>query len=105
MSEELLAILLLAALAGLWADGLRARERALVLCDRGCAQRDLQLLDQTVALRRIGLSWGTGGVRLRRVYRFEFSEEGTGRRSGYLVLRGIALEELSFGLPARSEDA
>jgi hypothetical protein len=44
-------------------------------------------------------------MRLRRVYRFDFSEEGVGRRSGYLVLRGLDLEELSFGLPARPADS
>ncbi|NKN33884.1 DUF3301 domain-containing protein [Marichromatium bheemlicum] len=103
--DALLTLVLLGTLAGLWVDGLRARERALMLCARGCDQRHLQLLDQTVALRRIRLCWGAGGLRLRRVYRFEFTEVGEVRRSGYLVLRGIALEELSFGLPARAEDA
>lgn len=103
--SDLLAILFLLLLGWLWLDGLRAREVALGICQAACAQRDLQFLDQAVALRRLGLSWRSEGLRLRRVYRFEFSEEGFGRLNGYLVLRGLILEELSFGLPDRCQDA
>lgn len=102
--NNLLAILLLLLLGWFWLDSLRAREIAIGICQAACAQRDLQFLDQAVALRRLGLTWRGEGVRLRRVYRFDFSEEGTGRRSGYLVLRGLYLEELSFGLPDRVAD-
>ena len=45
------------------------------------------------------------GLRLRRVYSFDFSEGGVGRRSGYLVLVGLELEELSLGLPEDPNDA
>jgi len=58
-----------------------------------------------VALRRLGLSWRNEGIRFRRVYRFDFSEEGVGRHSGYVVMRGISLDELSFGLPEQVSDA
>lgn len=88
----------------IWIDSLGSRERALALCGEACARRQLQLLDQSVALRRLGLAWKGEGLRLRRVYRFEFSEEGNERRCGYLVLRGQQLEELSFGLPSRIKD-
>lgn len=94
--SSLLAILCLLLIGWFWLDSLRAREIALGICKRACEGEGLQLLDQTVALRRMGLSWRAEGVRLRRVYRFEFSEEGVGRRVGYLVLRGIQLEVLRF---------
>ena len=58
-----------------------------------------------MALRGLGLTWRSEGVRLRRVYRFDFSEEGMERRQGYIVMRGLNLEELSFGLPDRVADA
>jgi hypothetical protein len=102
---NLFALFLLLLLGWFWLDSLRAREIALGICKAACAGRDLQLLDQAVALRRLGLSWGTEGLRLRRVYRFDFSEEGVGRRTGYLVMRGMNLEDLSFGLPDQSQDA
>ena len=102
---NLLALFLLLLIGWFWLDSLRAREIALGICRAACEARGLQLLDQAVALRRLGLSWRGDGIRLRRVYRFDFSEEGVGRLSGYLVLRGINLDELSFGLPGEATDA
>ncbi|NVZ10146.1 DUF3301 domain-containing protein [Allochromatium humboldtianum] len=103
--SHLLIVCLLLLLGWFWLDSLRAREIAIGLCQAACRQRDLQWLDQTVALRRLGLTWRSEGVRLRRVYRFDFSEEGMERRQGYIVMRGLNLEELSFGLPDRVADA
>ncbi|BCU05572.1 DUF3301 domain-containing protein [Allochromatium tepidum] len=103
--SHLLIVCLLLLLGWFWLDSLRAREIAIGLCQAACRQRDLQWLDQTVALRRLGLTWRSEGVRLRRVYRFDFSEEGMERRRGYIVMRGLNLEELSFGLPDRVADA
>ncbi|MBK1722405.1 DUF3301 domain-containing protein [Thiocystis violacea] len=103
--DNLLAIFLILVLSWFWLDSLRAREIATAICQAACKQRSLQFLDQAVALRRLGLSWRTEGMRIRRVYRFDFSEEGTGRRNGYVVMRGLNLEELSFGLPTQTRDA
>ncbi|MBK1719032.1 DUF3301 domain-containing protein [Thiocystis violacea] len=103
--SNLLAICLLLLIGWFWLDSLRAREIALAICQAACRQRDLQFLDQAVALRRLGFAWRSEGLRLRRVYRFDFSEEGVGRRNGYIVMRGLSLEELSFGLPEQTGDA
>jgi hypothetical protein len=103
--SNLLAVFLLLLLGWFWLDSMRAREIATEVCKTACKQRELQFLDQTVALRRLGLAWRSEGLRMRRVYRFDFSEEGVGRRSGYLVMRGLLLEDLSFGLPAQTQDA
>jgi hypothetical protein len=103
--DSLFAILLLLLLGWFWLDSLRAREIAIGICRVACERRGLQLLDQAAALQRIGLARTPDGLRLRRVFRFDFSEEGVGRRSGYLILRGIDLELLSLGLPDQTEDA
>ena len=103
--SQLLLLGLLLLLGWFWLDSLRARELALGLCQSACRQRELQLLDQAVALRRLGLSWGTEGLRLRRVYRFDFSEDGLVRHQGSIVMRGLNLEALSFGLPEPLSDA
>ena len=103
--SNLLAVFFLLLLGWFWLDTMRAREIATEICKTACSQRDLQFLDQTVALRRLGLAWRSEGLRMRRVYRFDFSEEGVGRRSGYLVMRGMTLEDLSFGLPTQAQDA
>mgnify|MGYP001324489547 CR=1 FL=1 len=98
-------IFLLLLIGWYWLDSLRARELALGICRAACEQRALQLLDQTVALRRLRLRWTTEGLRLRRTYRFEFSDAGAERYSGYLTLVGLDLEELSFGLPEQVRDS
>ena len=82
-----------------WLDSARAREIATAICQEACRSRNIQFLDQTVSLFRIGLRWTTQGIRFRRIFRFEFSEEGVGRRSGHITLLGIDLEEFSLGLP------
>jgi hypothetical protein len=103
--DSLVAMLILLLLGWFWLDSLRAREIAIGICRAACDQRDLQLLDQAVALQRIGVRRTPQGLRLRRVFRFDFSEEGVGRHTGYLVLRGIELEDFNLGLPDAPNDA
>lgn len=98
-------ILLILLLGWFWFDSLRTREIAIGICRAACARRRVQFLDQTVALHRLGLRWPPAGLRFRRVYRFDYSEEGVGRRSGYLVMLGVDLEEISLGLPHNADDA
>lgn len=92
-------LLLIAACAWLWLDATRARELAVHTCIRGCQQRGVQLLDQTVALVRLSPAIGRGRLTLRRIYRFEYSEEGVERQDGHLTLIGRDLVEFSLGLP------
>lgn len=103
--SNLLAVFLLLFLGWFWLDSLRARELAVGICKAACEARGLQLLDQAVALRRLGLSWRGDGIRLRRAYRFDFSEEGVGRHTGFVVMRGIDLEDLSFGSSDEDSEA
>lgn len=103
--DSLLAIFALLLLGWFWLDSLRARELAIGICRAACDERDFQFLDQAVALHRLGVARTPKGLRLRRVFRFDFSEEGVGRRSGYVVLRGIDLETFSLGLPDQPKDA
>lgn len=93
-------ILILAAVAWLWLDAARAREIATALARRYCDNRDLQFLDDTVSLSRMGLRWTTQGLRIRRMFRFDFSLEGTGRRTGHVLMIGTLLETIDDGLPS-----
>lgn len=92
MTSTLILLILLFALAMLWLDGARARELAIGISKAACKQQGLQLLDDTVFLERIGLRWTTGGLRFRRMFRFEYSTEGTLRQNGYVILIGPQLE-------------
>lgn len=103
---ENIGILFVAVILGwFWLDSTQTRELAIGICRTACEQHQVQLLDHTVALRHLKLRWPRQGLRLRRVYRFEFSEEGVSRRTGYLVMLGQELQEISLGLPEQPSDS
>ncbi|MCG6965514.1 MAG: DUF3301 domain-containing protein [Chromatiaceae bacterium] len=99
MINSLLPFLALLLLAWVWLDGARAREFATVLARRYCEHRGLQFLDETVSLARIGIRWTNQGLRIRRMFRFDFSLEGVGRRTGHVLMLGNRLETIDDGLP------
>ncbi len=101
---NLLALLGIGVLVMLWLDSARAREFALTLAQRYCEHRGMQLLDQSVSLTRIGLRWTNTGLCIRRMFRFEFSLEGMGRRTGYVLMLGARLETIDDGLPKTVDD-
>ncbi|TAK43443.1 MAG: DUF3301 domain-containing protein [Betaproteobacteria bacterium] len=94
---ELIAILLLVAVALLWADSLRARERALKAGRSACERYGLQFLDDTVSFARLRLARDDDGrLRIVRTYTFEFSDTGNNRRDGAIVMLGDELQDLQF---------
>ncbi|MCP4995764.1 MAG: DUF3301 domain-containing protein [Gammaproteobacteria bacterium] len=100
----ILFLLLLGAGIWFWLDSARAREIATALAARACESRELQFLDQTVSLSRLGLRWTGQGVRVRRMFRFDYSEGGEGRLVGYVILVGTNLEIFQFHQNNRSAD-
>ncbi len=97
MTWELAALAAIALLAWLWYDSMRARERALAAGRGACEREQLQLLDDTVECVSVrpGRS-DSGRARLRRVYRFEFTDTGDNRRTGRIVMLGGEVESLTM---------
>lgn len=94
---EAAALLLIVAGALFWTDSLRARERALAAGRRACERYGVQLLDETVAFASLRLARDEDGrVRLKRTYRFEFSDTGDNRRHGAIVMLGPELADLQL---------
>ncbi len=95
-----LATLAIFILAGwFWMDTLQARDAALDAARRACEAENVQLLDWTVAVRKLGLGRDDEGRRkLRRTYEFEFSDTGNNRIKGSLTLAGRQLLALSLPL-------
>jgi len=88
MSSALILLLIVLAIVLLWLDGARARELATGVVDELCRRRNVQLLDGTVALARLGLARTEHGVRIKRLFRFDYSDEGVGRQQGNILLHG-----------------
>jgi len=95
--EWLVALAVLGLLLWAWTDTLRARERAFFHAQRACRETGVQLLDETLALRRLWIARrGLNGLALRRIYQFDFSVQGTDRLQGTVTLMGMDLESIAL---------
>lgn len=94
---DLLLITVPVVLTGLWWTGSRARELAVAHARRACLQKQVQFLDQTVALSRIRLARdGSGQQCLKRTYQFEFTTYGEYRDTASVTLLGHQLRDICF---------
>lgn len=94
---QLFFIFLIALLIWFWHDTMQAREQAIVIGKRHCQNDGLQLLDETVSLSSIKLRRNVDGqVTFRRVYEFEFSDNGDNRRLGSITLMGRHAESIQL---------
>jgi len=83
----------------IWHAALKARELARALSQQLCARAGVQLLDQTVALQRLGIARGDDGrLHLRRRYRFDISTDGVDRHQGTLEMLDGELQSHSLPL-------
>ncbi|MBC8006901.1 MAG: DUF3301 domain-containing protein [Prolixibacteraceae bacterium] len=95
---ELTALFTFLAAGWFWLDSLRARDFALDGARRACEAEGVQLLDWTVAMKRIRLGRDEEGRRgLQRTYGFEFSDTGNNRIEGSITVIGRQL--LALNLP------
>ena len=103
---DILGLLLLAALGGLWYESLNARETAVSAAKAACNSENLLLLDDTVAIQRISLGRdGEGVLRIRRIYDFEYSDTGNDRCTGSIAMLGSRVLVINLNLsdlPPRS---
>jgi hypothetical protein len=101
---EILAVLLI--LLALWLvwDTLRAREYANTAMRNACERRGYLFLDDTVSLHGVRpVRDADGRVRLRRDYRFQYSDTGHNRRDGSITLVGESISALELDGVTRAE--
>ncbi len=92
---ELLVLGLLGAGVWLWLDSLKAREIGVRAAQQACAEEGLQLLDETVVIRSLRPARDDDGhLKLRRIYAFEYSDNGDNRRPGSVTMLGHRVELL-----------
>ena len=84
---EIVGLFVLGASLWLWYDSLKAREAGVRASRAACQSEGLLFLDDTVAISSIWPARDDNGrLRLRRVYRFEYSDTGNNRRPGTVTL-------------------
>jgi hypothetical protein len=85
--SSLLVIILLACLAWFWFDSVRAKESATRAASIACKDIQAQLLDQTVALKKLRVVRDKAGrMQLQRNYNFELSMDREARSFGRVIL-------------------
>jgi hypothetical protein len=95
----LLLLTVIALVIWFWLSSLRVREIANAVCSKTCQGHDVQFLDGTVALYRLGIQRdAAGSLQILRLYRFEYSDDGYSRHRGYIKLLGTRC--LAIDLPS-----
>lgn len=93
MSEILLLVIILF-IAWYWFDSITKREIAVFTGRELAGRYQLQLLDDTVACKRVRLGRNNNGqMQLKRQYEFEVSADGRSRLSCNLELLGKQLQQ------------
>ncbi len=93
MSWEVVLLALAAGIAWYWYAGMHAREQAIAVGRRACAEAGVQFLDESVALARTRFVRNDSGqLVFQRDYHFEFSDTGDNRRPAIVRLRGERVE-------------
>ena len=95
-SSVLLLFALLGLLVWFWQNTLRVRELALGAAREVCHRQQLQLLDATVALRRVVVRRSAGRLLLQRTFQFSYSSEGSDRQSGFVIVTGNHVEQVGL---------
>lgn len=105
--EPLTSLFLIAALAAwLWYSGSKAREIGTRVAAETCRRQELQFLDDTVALQRLGLARSRNGhLALRRTYRFEYSENHSNRLSGFIIMTGMEVDTVGLAPTGTNDES
>ncbi len=100
-----LALTAVLVLAGwFWWDGLNKRELAIRAARLLSQKAGVQLLDETVSLKRLGLARDDNQqVRIQRQFGFEYSDTGDNRLPGYVYLLGDRVVDANLVIPAAKE--
>jgi|SRR5690606_37525170 len=93
--SDLVWIGLLLTLLAYWWQARDIKEIAVIAAKRHCAREGLELLDETVVLRRIKLKRGDDGqLHIWRGFLFEFTSTGEERYQGQVVLLGRRVQNI-----------
>lgn len=79
-----------------WFDSLKAGDKAVQSAKNACSRMKIQLLDETVMLKGIGIRSFFYGLGFWRRYEFEFNDGTHARQQSYLILQGKTVIEVGF---------
>jgi hypothetical protein len=80
-----------------WYGALQVKARAFAAARKHCEEMDVQMLDESVYLRRIWFKRNAAGkLSLWRAFYFEFTTNGGDRNLGRVILLGAQITEIQL---------
>ncbi|NNF17525.1 MAG: DUF3301 domain-containing protein [Gammaproteobacteria bacterium] len=79
-----------------WFDTMKIRELANAAARHNCRKAALQFLDGTVAFAKLSVVTTSAGLKFRRVFVFDYSEDGENRKQGFLIFVGGHISGIGF---------
>jgi hypothetical protein len=95
---DVLILMIIVGLAVFWWQQDTFHRRALALAKSACDRADVQLLDDSVGLRRMRLRRSNGHFIIERQFGFEFSPSGAARYPGLIVFHGSGVDAVDLDL-------
>jgi len=95
---DVLILFIVVGMAVFWWQQDKFHRRALALAKSACDRADVQLLDDSVGLRRLRLRRSYGLFIIDRHFGFEFSPSGAARYPGLIVFHGSAVHSVDLDL-------
>ena len=94
MYLALLAIIILGVCFFIWINFMKNKEFACFIANRLVVKHTIDLLDDTVCLRKISIKLETAKIAFYRIYSFDYNRMDSHERfRGYIVLRNGKLDE------------
>ncbi|MBU2862872.1 DUF3301 domain-containing protein [Reinekea marina] len=92
---DILWLSILITVVAVWWQGQGVKSFALRQVKKYCDENNIQLLDESLIIKRLWLARGaTGSVQLKRTFQFEFTSTGEHRYLGFIVLIGWKVVQL-----------
>lgn len=80
-----------------WRGALLVKERAFIAAQKRCAEMEVQLLDESIYLRRLWLKRNDAGkLSLWRAFYFEFTVSGADRYFGRVIVLGSRITQVEL---------
>jgi hypothetical protein len=95
--QSVLWLTLIAIVVFYWRGALLVKERAFIAAQKRCAEMEVQLLDESVYLRRLWFKRNEiGRLLLWRAFYFEFTVSGADRYFGRVIMLGSRITQVEL---------
>jgi hypothetical protein len=88
-------LIIIALLVWFWQVSQQCHDMAIQVARQTCKRQDLQFLDGTASLKSVRPYLSrAAGPGFKRIYTFDYSEDGIGRRSGCIIMHNAQISSV-----------